>query len=82
MDKKSYKNILIYGISYKNLIGAKPLRIMFNKVDEFIRVYDGTRYLVYLVVNNMMPFRIGLDILEVKKLVFHMLFSKLCKNQN
>ena len=46
LDERSYKNILIYGILCKNLIGAKPLRIMFNKVDEFIRVYDGTRYLV------------------------------------
>ena len=46
LDERSYKNILIYGILCKNLIGAKPLRIMFNKVDEFIRVYDGTTYLV------------------------------------
>ena len=46
LDERSYKNILIYGILCKNLIGAKPLRIMFNKVDELIRVYDGTRYLV------------------------------------
>ena len=46
LDERSYKIILIYGILCKNLIGAKPLRIMFNKVDEFIRVYDGTRYLV------------------------------------
>ena len=28
------------------MIGAKPLRITFDKVDRFIRVYDGTRYLV------------------------------------
>ena len=29
----------------KNLI-AKSLLIRFNKIDEFIKVYDGTRYLV------------------------------------
>ena len=46
LDEKSYKNILLYDISYKYLIGAKPLRIRFDKVDGFIRVYDGTRYLV------------------------------------
>ena len=40
MDKKSYKNILIYDISYKTLIGVK------DKVDGSIRVYNGTRYLV------------------------------------
>ena len=39
MYKKSCEFILIYKISYKTLIGAKPLRIRFNKV-------DGTRYLV------------------------------------
>ena len=32
--------------SCKTLIGAKLLRIRFDKIDGFIRVYDGTRYLV------------------------------------
>ena len=31
---------------YKSLIGSKTLCIRFNKIDRFIRVYDGTRYLV------------------------------------
>ena len=47
MEEKLYEYILEYGISYKTLIGAKPLRIRFDKVDGFIRVYDGTRYLVW-----------------------------------
>ena len=46
MDEKSSGNILIYGISCKTLIDAKQLRIRLNKVDGFIRVYDGTKYLV------------------------------------
>ena len=46
MGKKSYKNILIYDVSHKSLIGAKSLRIMFEKVDGLIRDYDGTKYLV------------------------------------
>ena len=46
IDEKSYENILICKISYKTLIGVKSLRIRFNKVDGFIRVYNGTRYLV------------------------------------
>ena len=37
---------MVYDISYKTLIGAKPLHIRFDKVDGFIRTYDGTRYLV------------------------------------
>ena len=43
IDEKPHENILIYDISYKTLIGAKPLHIRFNKIDGFIRIYDGTR---------------------------------------
>ena len=44
--RKLYKNILIYDIFYKTLIGTKPLCILFDKVDRSIRDYDGTKYLV------------------------------------
>ena len=37
LEKTSYENILTYDVSYKTLIGAKPLCIMFYKVDGFIR---------------------------------------------
>ena len=43
--EKSRKNILIYNLSYKTLIGPKPVHIWFNKFDRFIKVYDRTRYL-------------------------------------
>ena len=33
LDEKSYENILVYDISFKTLIGAKPLHIKFDKVD-------------------------------------------------
>ena len=46
IDEKSHKNILIYDISYITLIGSKPLRIRFDKTDGFIKIYDGTRYLI------------------------------------
>ena len=36
----------MYNTLYKVLICTKLLRIRFDKVDGFIRVYDGTRYLV------------------------------------
>ena len=36
---------MIYDISYKTLIDSKPLRIRLNKIDGFIRIYDGTKYL-------------------------------------
>ena len=45
IDEKSYKNILIYDISCNSLIVLKPLWTRFDKIDGFIRIYDGTRYL-------------------------------------
>ena len=50
LDKKSnensYENTLIYDILYKNFMSEKPLRIRFDKIDRFIKPYDGTRYLL------------------------------------
>ena len=43
IDEKSQENILFYNISYKTLIDAKHLRIRFEKIDGFIRIYDGTK---------------------------------------
>ena len=51
---------MIYGVSYKTLIEAKSLRIKFDKVDGFIRVDDGNRYL---------------ELIGPKKVVLDMLFS-------
>ena len=39
---------MIYDILYKTLIGPEPFRIRFNKIDEFIRIYDGTKYLILI----------------------------------
>ena len=33
LNKKSYENILTYDVSYKYLIGPKPLYITLNKAD-------------------------------------------------
>ena len=44
--KDKYRNILIYDISHKTLMGSKQLRITFNKIDGFIKIFDGIRYLV------------------------------------
>ena len=63
MDEKSHENVLIYDISYKILIGPKLLCIRFEKVDGFLRVYDGIRYLVLFAPEIMMSFPKELDIL-------------------
>ena len=42
IDTKSHENILVYNISYKSLIDS----LRFDKIDGFIRGYDGIRYLV------------------------------------
>ena len=64
VDEKSYQNTLVYIIWYKSLIIAKPLCIRFDKIDGFIRVYDGTRY---LELENIILFITGLNILQGKK---------------
>ena len=62
IDEKSHKNIQVDDISYKTLIGLKPLRIRFNKIDGFIWIYHGTRYFVF-GPENMMLVRTELHIL-------------------
>ena len=47
INEKSHENILI-DISYKTLIGPETLRIRFDKIDGFIKISDGTKYLVLL----------------------------------
>ena len=46
IDERSSKNILVYTIYYKTLMHAKPLHIRFYKIERFIRVYGGTRFLL------------------------------------
>ena len=48
IDERSHEIILIYDIWYKDLIGSKHLRIIFDKIDGVIRICDGTRYFVLL----------------------------------
>ena len=38
---------MIYDVSYKTLMDQKPLCIRFDKIDRFIRIYEGTRYLAF-----------------------------------
>ena len=45
IDEKSHENILTFDISYKTLIGLKPLQIRFDKIDGIIRISDETRHL-------------------------------------
>ena len=60
IDEKSNENNLIYNISYKNLI-ARPARIRFNKIDEFIKIDDGTRYLVLFGTKKLHYFHFQKD---------------------
>ena len=47
---KNHTNIFSFMTLYKTLTGPVPLRIRFNKVDGFIRICDGTRYLKLFLV--------------------------------
>ena len=47
IDERSQENILIYNISYKTSVDSKHLllNLIFDHIDRFIRIYNGTRYL-------------------------------------
>ena len=53
LDEKSYKNILIYSISYERFVGEKPLHIWFDKTVGFVKINNGFRYLVLLEHNKI-----------------------------
>ena len=53
LDKNSYKNSLIYNISYKTFMGEKPSHIWFNKIDGFIKIDNVVRYLGLLKFNEV-----------------------------
>ena len=54
------------------MIGTKPLRIRYNKIDRFIRIYNGTRSLVLF----------GPQKCDVKKVNYVCFFSLLHENQS
>ena len=75
------ENILIYSISYKTLIGPKPLLIRLDEIDRFIRIYDGTRYLVLLgpekydaIYNRIVSHIFFLTITQISKLILMILY--------
>ena len=45
-EKRSHGNTLIYDVWNEIFMGAKPLRIWFEKLDGFIKLCNGTIYLV------------------------------------
>ena len=55
---------MIYNISYK-LVDSKPLGSRIDKIDEFIKIYNGTRHLTLFDSTIMALFTTELDILEV-----------------
>ena len=67
-DTKKFGKNLVYGVLYKNFMGKKPLHIRFDKIDGFIKIYDGIRYLVLLAYNEIY-YEIKFKILEMKKVV-------------
>ena len=68
IDEKSHfdENILIYDISYKILIDSKLLRIKVDKIDGFIGIYHGPRYVTlfgsesYDVIHNIIRYLISI----------------------
>ena len=82
-DKTSNENMLIYGVLYKTLIDAKLLRIMFDKIDRFVRDYGGIKLLMLFGLEkyNVICERIRY-LTELKSGITYGFSSKLRKNQN
>ena len=74
LEEKSCGNILAYDISYKTLITAKLLPIRFDKVDGFIKVYGGIRYLILFVPEQYDAIYNRIMYLITRKEVLHILY--------
>ena len=68
-------------ILYKTLIGAKPLNIRFDKIDRFIRIPNGSRYLVLFGLENYASYtrirylkKSGILVIMQKSILIHMIF--------
>ena len=70
-----------YNILCKGLTNSKTLHIRFDKIDGFIRVYDGTRYLVLFGSKKYDSNYNMIRYLMCKKWDYIYNLSKLCKNQ-
>ena len=77
----NYENTLIYEISYKTLIGPKPLCIRFNKLEGFIRIYDRSRYSVLLGPEKYDDSFSSLPIEKILTLQSVIIFIKLVLNK-
>ena len=59
--KNSNENILIYDISYKFFMGAKPLRITFDKTDGSIKIMIELDIQYHLVQKDMICVTTGIS---------------------
>ena len=71
IEKNHTQKKLIYDISYKSLIGAKPLLIRFDEIDllelmEFMMELD-----ISIIWSRNMLFALELNVLKVKKVASH-----------
>ena len=52
VDKKSFKDILIYYIEYETSDGVELLFASFNRINEYIEDYNGSKYLALISVDE------------------------------
>ena len=57
-------------------MGKKPLRIRFDKIDGFIKIYGGSRYLVLSEYNEIY------DKIKYLKVVLHIILIVILQIQN
>ena len=73
---------MVYDISYKALIDAKSFCVRFDKIDGFIRVYDGTRYLVLFWAKKKKRFHSQQDYISYSSKKWYYMFSLIVMHES
>ena len=77
LNEKWNGNILIYDVSHKTCMGAKPVCTWFDKIDGFIKKYDGIRYSVLFAPERYKAIYDTINHLISGKMVSHILLIKI-----
>ena len=79
---KTFENILVCKISCKTFMSSISLCIRFDKIDTWIKIYDGIRYLVILDRNWFEKICDNIKYFVTKKKVLQIVLIIICKNQH
>ena len=77
LNEKWNENILIYDVSHKTCTGAKPVCTWFDKIDGFIKKYDGITYSLLFAPERYKAIYDTINHLISGKMVSHILLIEI-----